>query len=347
MKEDLYNLYEKLDKYFYFDKANSIFITILKSIILLFSGGLFGFILKEYLSSGIVKWFPILVFLVLISIYVFFEFIRLSKEKNFPISILQHLKATEELQSSTKKIERQNKVYEFIDNSIRSLNSNTCPIAYGEPMNELCHQDLNNGLKSVLNDLVERTNYFFDVNKSKFSVGVYLDNARIKEGENIFQTSKNFIFRDDLKLENYLPLDLVHFNSENDFQFKILTKFLESINFSKFLDEKITIENKDLILICSPIPNVCEDCPPIGVVYTIYEGCEKCSYDSENVMMINGRLISNWISKYEDCLHRTYRNTLEESKTHQHNEIVIPKEVKELLEKQEQMRNNTNNSSSN
>lgn len=332
MNKDLKDLYEKLDKYFTFEKFNSIFITILKSLILLVCGGLFGYILREYIASGNVKIIALLFFFSLLVIYVFFEFIRLSKERNFPIGILQHLKATEELQTSTKKIERHNKVFEFIDNSIRSLNSNTCPIAYGEAINELCHQDLNNGLKSVLNDLVERTNYFFDVDKSKFTIGVYLDGVRLKQGTEIYTTTTNYVFKDDLKLDYNLPINSTQFNSENDLQFKILTKFIESINFSRYIEEKLDSENKDLFIICSPIPNVCEDCPPIGVIYAIYEGCDKCSTDSENVMLINGRLLSNWISKYEDCLHKTYPSNDETPGIHTHSEVIIPKEIKEMFD---------------
>ena len=328
------DLYEKLDNYFKFDKANSIFITILKSVILLISGGLFGVIIKEFSTSQKIKTPEIYFFFIGLGTYIYFEVIRLKKEKNFPISILQHLSATEELQLTNKKNDRQNKVFEFIDNSIKSLNSNTCPIAYGESVNEFCHQDLDNGLKGVLNDLVERTNYFFDVDKAKFTVGVFLENVRIKEKNSVTIDSRNFVFKDDLRLGDRLPSTLTQFDSENDFQFKVLTKFLETINFSRFLEEKISIENKELLLICSPIPNVCEDCPPIGVIYTVYEGCDKCSTDCENVMMINGRLISNWISKYEDCLYKTYRNVAEEPDMHKHGEIIVPKEVQDLLDKQ-------------
>lgn len=333
MKQDLYSLYEKLDKYFNYERVNSIFTTILKSIILLTCGGLFGYILREYLVSGNIKIVVSLIFLLLLTTYIVLETIRLSKERNFPIGILQHLKATEELQESKKKIERHNKVFEFIDNSIRSLNSNTCPIAFGEPSNELCHQNLSDGLKGVLNDLVERTNYYFDVDKSKFTIGVYLENIMLENNSNITQESKNFIFKDDLRLVENSPIDSTHFNSENDLQFKILTKFLESISFSRYLEENINAENRNLLIICSPIPNVCESCPPIGVIYAIYEGCDRCSTDSENVMLINGRLLSNWISKYEDCLYKTYETQNEKHKSHSHTEVKIPKEVQELMEK--------------
>lgn len=334
MKEDLKELYFKIENYFKFDKANSILITIFKSLLLLVCGGLFGVILKEYSTTGKIKTPEVYFFSIGILIYIYFETIRLSKEKNFPISILQHLTASEQLIEVSKKNERQSKVFDFIDNSIKSLNSNTCPIAFGEASNDLCHQDLNNGLKNVINDLVERTNYFFDVDKSKFTVGVYLDNIRIKDGKQINEVSKGFIFKDDLNIKGYLPEDLIHFNSENDFQFRSLTKFIEAIKFSRFVSEEIQLNNKKLLLICSPIPNVCEDCPPIGLIFTVYEGCENCSTDSENVLLIYGRLLANWISKYEDCLHKN-SSLLNKITEHQHKEnITVPEEIKHLIEKE-------------
>lgn len=324
-------LYTKIDEYFKYDKSDSIFLSIFKSIILLFSGGLFGFILKEYLSNNEIKYTQILLFLFLVSIFIFLEIRRLRKEKNFPISIINHLNATEDLIELRQKYSRKTKVFEFIDNSIQSLNSNTCPISYGEQVNDLCQQDLRNGLQSVVDDLVFRTNYFYNIDKSKFTVGIFLNEIAIKDEKlnAIYRKSSNYIFRDDLNINELIPEDLMNFDS--DAKFKILTAFHESISFEKFLMNKFNYNGMNYNLICSPIPNVCESCPSIGVIYTIYEGEEKCSEDSKNVLLIHGRIVSNWISKYEDCLYKS--SSIKEIPLHKHEEIVIPKEIESFGEK--------------
>jgi hypothetical protein len=44
------DLYDKIEKYFQFEKSDSVFVTLFKSLILLISGGYFGLILREIIQ---------------------------------------------------------------------------------------------------------------------------------------------------------------------------------------------------------------------------------------------------------------------------------------------------------
>lgn len=300
-------LYSKLDNYFKFEKSDSIIVSIIKSIILLVSGGYFGLIIKELNSSPqIINYVHITIFLLGISTFIYIEFKRLRKEKNFPISILNHLNATEELRILNEKYQRKSKIYEYIDLSIQSLNSNTCPVLSSETDNVLCHQDLNIGLKKVLNDLVERPNYFLDVDKTKFTVGTYLKYILDKQNNTSLnpRNEKTFIFRDDLLLTELIPLSFEQINSTELESFQLQTAMLEVLNFDKFLCKQININSENYTIVCSPIPNVCEDCPPEGIIFAIYKGSDNCQNDIDNVLLIFGRILSNWISKYNECVSR-------------------------------------------
>jgi hypothetical protein len=224
-------------------------------------------------------------------------------------------------------------LYDFIDNSIQSLNSNTCPII-STPDNFLCQQDLAEGLKSVLVDLVERPHYILDVDQTKFTIGTFIKNILDKDSQ-IGQTSsveKTFFFRDDLNISQRLPHTPYPLNSEQAGSFQFQIAILEVLNFNKFLCKEITLDNHPYTVVCSPIPNVCEECPPDGIVFSIFKGTECCSKDIDSVLLIFGRILTNWIAKYNDCVRREKDLKLDAS--HSHKKAELPQKVLDLLKKQ-------------
>lgn len=328
------DLYNKIEKYFQFEKSDSVFVTLFKSLVLLASGGYFGLILRELNSDPQVVSYRHIAFLILgLATFIYIEYRRLKKEKNFPVTILEHLNAIEELKELKEKHSRKTKLYDFIDNSIQSLNSNTCPVIL-TPDNFLCHQDLELGLKSVLVDLVERPHYILDVDQTKFTIGTFIKDILDKNSQigQITSVEKTFIFRDDLNITHNLPQTPFQLNSEQVGSFQFQTALLEGLNFNKFLCKSIVLDNQPYTLVCSPIPNVCEACPPDGIVFSLFKGTECCSTDIESVLLIFGRILSNWIAKYNDCVRREKHLKLDAS--HLHKRAEVPQEVLDLLEKQ-------------
>ena len=327
------DLYNKIENYFQFEKADSVYVTLFKSLLLLVCGGYFGLILREFNSTPPIINLKHIAFLLFgIATFVYIEYRRLRKEKNFPVTILEHLTAREELKILREKYSRKNKLYDFIDNSIQSLNSNTCPVML-TPDNFLCHQDLEAGLKNVLLDLVERPHYILNVDQTKFTVGSFVKellnkNSPVGLTENI---DKTFVFRDDLNVSDYLPENPYQLDSEQEGSFQFQTATLEVLKFNKFLCKTIVLDNQTFTLICSPIPNVCESCPPDGIIFAIYKGSECCSTDIESVLLIFGRILSNWVAKYNDCVRREKQIKLND--IHNHKKVEIPKEVLEIIEK--------------
>lgn len=330
------DLYQKLENYYQFEKSDSVFITLFKSILLLTCGGFFGLILRELNTEPVeINWFHILFFLIGISIFTYIEYRRLRKEKNFPVSILQHLNASEELKDLRDKHSRKTKLYDYIDNSIQSLNSNTCPVTF-EDDNFLCHQDLEQGLRSVLYDLIERPNYILNIDDTNFTVGTFVKDILDKQSNvgQLTTTQKIFLFRDDLQIAEFLPENPYELNSEFEASFQFQTAILEGLSFNKFICKEFSIGEIKYSLICSPIPNVCENCPPEGIIFCIYKNCEKCSVDIDSVLLIFGRILSNWISRYNDCVRNEKKIKLSEN--HIHKTTEVPKELTEFLEKQKQ-----------
>src|SRR4051812_34378847 len=124
------HLYQKLHGYFEFERSDNIIRSIFQSLVLLTSGALLGLILADFSATPIkVSWSNIILCLITVVIYVYLEHRRLRREKSFPVSILEHLNAASDLEEVKKQYNRKKKIDEYIDHSIQSLNSNTCPVS--------------------------------------------------------------------------------------------------------------------------------------------------------------------------------------------------------------------------
>ena len=97
----------------------------------------------------------------ILSIVLFFCFFQIEKQfrsrnRSFPLTILDNLTAEEDLKNVQSDFKRKVTIDKYIDNSIKALNINTCNIHYGERDHHLCDQGLKEGLMSVINDLIYR-----------------------------------------------------------------------------------------------------------------------------------------------------------------------------------------------
>jgi len=330
--EIMKELYGKLQRYFDFNRQDVIFQSILRSILLLLSGAFLGAFIRDL--SGTPGKFNLLYFSIVViatATFIYLEVRRLRKEKNFPVTILDHLTASADLEEFKKKYNRKVKIDTYVDRSIQSLNANTCPVLYLAPENQLCHQDLQAGLNNVIKDFVDKPHYFLDLDKSKFTVGIYLNQVYdpASPPSTLETEEKLFIFRDDLSLVGLLPQELFDLATEHEEKFNLQTAIIECFNFSKYICRKIIVAGKSIRLICSPIPNVCENCPADGVIYCAYEGDDSCPTDIESILLIQGRILSNWISKFNDCVYR--EKISNQPKLHEHKKIDIPDDVKDKL----------------
>jgi hypothetical protein len=341
MKEELF---QRLNNYFRFDKRNHSIATLIKSMIILTTGALFGDIVAK-LNTGTYNAYQIIGTLILIVVFLYLESINLRKQKNFPLSLIDNLQALSELEETKKNLERQRKVFEFIDNSILSLNNNTCPVSDTVTImiNEtICHQDLKASLADLLKDFINRTNYFLEVDKASFTNGVFLQDVITIEEliSGPIEDQKIFVFNDDLKIEHCFYEHESHNENEKYCHFQLTTSIRECIEFKKYQSRQIQINNETHTIILSPIPHICEPCPPKGCLFAIYKGPETCNCDSNKVLDIHGRILTNWISKYEDCLKTVSIHEKIFPQSDAHRSPIPTKEVLDSIE-QQRMSNNS------
>ena len=303
------DLYERIQAYFKFDKAHSVFVTILKSLILLLCGGYLSLIIRELNSIPSIvdyKHFGILVSGIFIFVYL--EVRRLQKEKDFPVTILEHLKATEQLTEKIREVERKNITDTYIDNAITALNFNTCNYNSVNIENHLCDQSFEVGLKSVYHPFFNNPQNLLDTHKAKFTVGAFVKDFLTLPVE--FNTTpcaphldhNIFISRDDLNFKDYFVKDHLTDASLENLSFYFQRQFLDTIKHNRFINETFGLdEQNEFTFISAPIPNVCENATT-GVFFIISEKLSSIPSDFENLCQIFGRLFCNWLSKYNECI---------------------------------------------
>lgn len=316
------DLYNKIQDYFQVDKTDKILIAISKGALLLLCGAYLGLLIHELSSTPqVFDVSHLAIFLVSLMAFVYLEVRRLNKEKNFPVTILDHLKATEELKTLSTAFSRKLKIDEYIDKAVRALNLNTFP-ATPEPEGTLAHKDLKTGLYRILIDLIEKPHYILAVDKSKFTFGMYIKEVYNPKLEIADKNEQFFIFRDDLVLKELMPARLYNITKKNEDQFLLQTSIIETLNFNKFVCKKIFLNQRPHTIICSPLPNVFEDTPPDGAIFGIYEGVEYGPADLENILLIFGRLVSNWIYKFNEAVQREKRGLT--NGQHEHSKMGVP-----------------------
>jgi hypothetical protein len=309
---DKNDIYKSLVDYFRFDRLKDIFLQIFEILLTIAVGGMFGAWLTDYDN----KLPTFIKFVAVISLILLLVFIlnRLLKTIHFPIKAVEHLKASDELQFARKELSRKDTINEYIDQAIISLNSNTCPMTT-EAEETICEAPLEEGIKTLLSSIVTHTHYILECNKSKFSVIVHLSYFPEKvvqaDGDTLFsfdRKPKTLNLRDDYNLygEIFKDDDIIENPNVGDPRLIFYKQGLDTFNNYKFVVDEI--EHSELKIISAPIPAVCEG-EAVGVLFIVCDKCITVPSDTPNILQIFGRLTSNWINNYENCIKNRRRST--------------------------------------
>lgn len=319
-------LYQDIQNYWNRKKADSIYVSIIRAIIL-FAGGI---LITHGLRESSIMFGLIGVILTLL--YTRLEYQRMKIEEDFPIKILDHLTASEELATSKKELKRKIIIDKYISNSIVGLNNSTCPVLFS-PNSEICKQDLAIGLKDILEDIVQRINYVLDIDESEFTIGVFINGyfkkiLDYKEGTKLEQHGSFFVLRDDLNLKNELPPDITDISKSYNNALNIHKTIIETINHSKYVTDCIDLNEIGHTIISSPIPS-CSNTPD-GVIFVLHQNqTTPIPSDLKEVLKIYGGLVSNWISKYNSCVWEDFERKKRKFYDVQENDLCI--EVSDVI----------------
>jgi hypothetical protein len=300
MDNEIYKIFKD---FFRFDKLQDIFLQIFEILLGLFAGGLIGALITTESPSD---W---LIYGTIVSIIltIIFTIIRLLKISHFPNTAIDFLKSKKDIENLSKELERKKTIDEYIDLAIQTLNLNTCPLTNEEDFH-FCENPLEKGLKDVLNSIINQPHYILNCNKSKYTIAIHLPwfpQKKAIKGENgkfeIIEIQKTLVFRDDFKLLGFLTDDILIDLDAEGLKYQIHIAGRETFNHNYLKVASLKNGKNEYNLITSPIPAVCES-GITGVLYIFSENCIIIPNDISNILLIFGRILSNWMSKYEACL---------------------------------------------
>jgi hypothetical protein len=225
---------------------------------------------------------------------------RLRKNHYFPQTLFEHLTAESKLKDSEKQLYRKTTIDTYIDQAIQTLNLKTCGLNTDE-QNHLCDTSLEEGLKNVLKHIISHTHYFLDCNLSKFTIAVHFRAyPNIVNSFDITYNSKTILLRDDYSISAHFTDNILANPNVIEFNFEIYQSALVAYNhYGGHLTEFANFKGQSMLT--SPVPAVCENSCN-GLIFIVYDSSVKLPDDIWNILLIFGRVASNYISKYEDCV---------------------------------------------
>jgi len=271
---------------------------ILEVFIGLVTGGLIGVFLAEgkYL----------LYLLVSVLFYLLTLTARFQGQRFFPESLFEELKSKDRIQILERDLARKDSIYRYFSISIQALNKQTCKLEYPEG-NSFCDQSVREGLLEVLSPLVNNPQYILNCNKSQFSVGIISQipyiSPDLKPEHNPYHDFQCVLLRDDLNISpNINKNTLVDCKAAGE-AMHIRNVLQQANNETEFASGRVNINGKNCFLCASPIPQVCEGGQADGVMFVATECFGGVPSDTGDVMLVFSRVVSNWVSKYVNCMY--------------------------------------------
>ncbi|MBK9509400.1 MAG: hypothetical protein IPO04_07940 [Cytophagaceae bacterium] len=107
-------------------------------------------------------------------IAIFFLFFRIKRQFFLPESTISYIENKLEYDKKVRELSRKETIDTYIDNAIKTLNENTCPLGYNNE--HFCDLNLDDGLRKVLINITQNTNHVLDCSSSKFTIVLFLEN---------------------------------------------------------------------------------------------------------------------------------------------------------------------------
>ncbi|HAL70790.1 MAG TPA: hypothetical protein DCP71_03355 [Verrucomicrobiales bacterium] len=232
-----------------------------------------------------------------------------------PEHLFQNLDASLRLRSTSYALARKVTIDAFVDQSIKALNAKTCSL--NSQVADVCDQPVFEGLKSMLLPIVDRPQQILDCEMAHFTVGVIVDYAELQtleltepvDEDSLWFRERTFfsMFRDDLGLKKQIFENVFKMNAPKGVALELLHSIQKAKNENTLDVRPVSMDNGQVIqLISSPIPMVCEENSPIGVIWVFRECDQIVPEDLDNILRIFGRIAANWLSKFDEC----HRNRL-------------------------------------
>lgn len=239
-------------------------------------------------------------------LYLLISIIQIAYNYHFPADVVDELEAKFDLQKTKKALSRKSEIYEYLSQSISELNNQTCIIKGGTD-DAFCNSELAEKFRSVIYPLFIKTNSIFECNNTKFTIGVFLNEhytlPDLTKGlpKDIGEVvdSRIVMIKNDFDLD--INIDLLTDNKATGFLLQLKQSIEVSFANQQYHCADLKDETGAYKFFAIDIPQVCGVGEPQGVMFILAEKiCEPD--DIEQILDIYSRLVSNLISKYQDCI---------------------------------------------
>lgn len=296
-------LIEKLDKFAKTINSSVIGLSIFEGILVIVIG-----VVSSNLTTENAEINKICLWILLLSsfFYLVLLLIRTAYIYNFPGSISNELKSERELRDLKNDTDRQNTINEFFVSTIQKLNGQTCALNYQDDTH-LCDKGIQNGIRELIEPIIDNAYFLLDTINSKFTFGIYLDHylSRNIDGE----SEQGILVIDDKLGKEYLlekgMFMTAYLRGEKlEIQSAITTAF----NNSEFVKKDyVGDDNIKYTIVCSPMPYACDELDMQGVLFIISKEVKNIPNDLATKLKIFNRVISNWVYRYNQCIESRYQ----------------------------------------
>jgi hypothetical protein len=233
-------------------------------------------------------------------LYLFLLFIRTAYSASFPGSITNELKSERELQELKRDAERQKTITEFFVETMQRLNGQTCALNLGDGTH-LCDIGISKGINELIEPVIENTYFLLDTVNTKFTIGVFLNDYRSMTIDNDWERGI-IIIDDKLNKSSFLTKELFDTNLVKAEQLELQSAIRQCFNNSEFVEKNYNNGQNDFTVVCSPMPLACNEHDGLGVLFIISKKLETIPKDLPTKLKIFGRVIANWIYRYNECI---------------------------------------------
>ena len=306
------NEIENLGKWVKSIKVDETLLIVIKFVSAIIAGAFTGFLIKELNTenSTVLKWWHYSIWFLALALALFIEIRKANRDNNFPVTLLAHLRASQELDTLKASVDRNETVNGYLVDVVSRLNGQTCNLS--RPSQEaLCTNGIITGISDLLQPVIENMHFILGSQTVKpVSCGIYLESCIGLTNDKELKWERKVLTLPPDKL------DLLHsiqrnLDSEDD---KPLIPSLSGTELKIMNTIRMAYADRaynevsfgDYTMVACPIIKACND-DAEGVFFAISTGI-TISNDVETHLTIFNTIVANWLYRYGDCvLNQHYR----------------------------------------